>query len=83
MSSAALLRYFKDKSLDKITSEDVERIKTIRSTEYKTARGRGGKRKRTGKKLRPATVNREFACLKAMFNYAIKSDLPLRNPVSR
>ena len=31
----------------------------------------------------PATVNRELACLKALFNHAIKSDLPVRNPVSR
>jgi integrase len=82
VSSAALLRHFKDTSLDKITPEDVERFKTIRSTEYKAARA-GVKRKQTAKRLRPATVNRELACLKAMFNHAVKSDLPLRNPVSR
>jgi integrase len=82
VSSAALLRHFKDISLDKITPEDVERFKTNRSAEYKTARS-GAKRKQTAKKLRPATVNRELACLKAVFNYAVKSDLPLRNPVSR
>jgi integrase len=82
VSSAALLRHFKDTSLDKITPEVVERFKTVRSAEYKTARTKG-KRKQTNKRLRPATVNRELACLKAVFNYAIKSDLPLRNPVSR
>ena len=42
-----------------------------------------GKRKSTGKKIRPATLNRELACLKALFNHAIKSDLAFRNPVSR
>lgn len=82
VSSLALLRYFKDTPLDKVTPEDVERFKTTRSAEHKTARA-GQRRKQTAKKLRPATVNRELACLKAMFNYAVKSDLPLRNPVSR
>jgi integrase len=28
-------------------------------------------------------VNRELACLKALFNFVLKSDVPLRNPVSR
>ena len=84
VSSIALLRHFKDSSLDAITPEDVERFKSARSLERKTARvGKDGKRKPTAKRLRPATVNRELACLKALFNYAIKSDLPLRNPVSR
>jgi integrase len=82
VSSAALLRHFKDTPLDKITPEDVERFKTTRSMEYKTARA-GRKRKQTAERLRPATVNRELACLKAMFNCVVKSDLPLRNPVSR
>jgi integrase len=31
----------------------------------------------------PATVNRELACLKALFNHVLKADVPLRNPVSR
>lgn len=84
ISSIALLRHFKDASLDKISPEDVERFKTARAAECKTARaGKGKKRKQTMKRIRPATVNRELACLKAVFNYAIKSDLPLRNPVSR
>jgi integrase len=82
VSSTALLRHFKDAPLDKITPEDVERFKVARSAEYKTVRS-GEKRKHTAKRLRPATVNRELACLKAMFNCAIKADLPLRNPVSQ
>jgi integrase len=28
-------------------------------------------------------VNRELACLKALFNNVLRSDVPLRNPVSR
>src|SRR5436305_959137 len=39
-SSFALLRFFGDKSLDKITAEEVERYKTSRAAEYKTVRGR-------------------------------------------
>jgi len=73
-SSKALLFHFKDKKIDKITPEDVERFKSLRAIE---------KNKRTGKALRPATINRELACLKALFNFAIKGDLVLKNPVSR
>jgi integrase len=83
VSSVALLRHFRDTQLDKLTPEDVERFKTTRSGECKTVRARDGKRRSTSKKLRPATVNRELACLKALFNFAIKSDVILKNPVSR
>jgi integrase len=74
VSSAALLRHFGDQSLDRITPEDVERFKATRAT---------AKGQRTNRRIKPATVNRELACLKALFNHAIKSDLPVRNPVSR
>jgi hypothetical protein len=37
-SSVALLRHFRDTSLDTITPEEVERFKTARAVEYKTAR---------------------------------------------
>lgn len=60
--------------LDRITPEEVERYKTLRSSQSGL---------RTKRKLKPATVNRELACLKAAFNYAIRNDVPLRNPVSR
>jgi integrase len=84
VSSAALLCHFGDQSIDRITSDDVERFKAARAMEYKTVKGKEkGQRKQTKKRLMPATVNRELACLKALFNHAIKSDLPVRNPVSR
>jgi integrase len=73
-SSAALKRFFRETSIIRITSDDVERFKANRAAE---------KGSRTGRKLRPATVNRELACLKALFNHAIKADLVVRNPVSR
>ena len=81
-SSVALLKHFRDTSLDKITPEEVERFKTTRAREFKTVRGEG-KRVKTSKPLRPATVNRELACLKALFNLVIKADILAKNPVSR
>lgn len=82
-SSLALLRFFHDKPLDKITPEEVERYKTSRSAEYATVRGKDKKRVKGKQRLRPATVNRELACLRAMFNHAIKGDVPLRNPIGK
>jgi len=73
-SSAALLRYFRDTPLSRITAESVEGFKLDRAAESGS---------HTERRLRPATVNRELACLKAVFNYAIKGDANLRNPVSR
>jgi integrase len=74
VSSKALLKFFKDKKLDKITPEEVEGYKTWRASQ---------KSPRTKRVLRPATTNRELACLKALFNFYIKGDLLLKNPVSR
>lgn len=71
-SSKALVRHFVDSPLDRITTGDVERFKAERATCI------SGK---TGRVLRPATVNRELACLKAMFNHAIKEGVLLKNPV--
>jgi integrase len=82
-SSFGLLSFFGDKQLDKITPEEVEHYKTARAAEFKTVRGKGKKRIQTKQRLRPATVNRELACLRAMFNHAIKADVPLRNPISK
>ena len=74
VSAAALRRHIADIRLDKITSGDVEAFKTLR---------RGQVSARTGRQIKPATVNRELACLKAMFNHVLKADLPIRNPVSK
>ena len=82
-SSFALLSFFGDKHLDKITPEEVERYKTSRAAEFKTVRGKDKKRISTKQLLRPATVNRELACLRAMFNHAIKADVPVKNPISK
>jgi len=69
-----MLKFFKDKKLDKITPEDVEDYRTWRANQ---------KSPKTNKVLRPATTNRELACLKALFNFFIKGDVLLKNPVSK
>jgi|ERR1043165_644532 integrase len=73
-SAKPLMRHFRDVRLDTITPEDVEN--------YKTARARA-KGQKTGRRLRPATINRELACLKILFNREIKNDVLAKNPVSR
>ena len=71
-SSKVLLKFFREKKLDQVTSEDVESYKAWRAAQ---------KSPRTKRVIRPATVNRELACLKAMYNYHIKADWMLKNPV--
>lgn len=73
-SSKALLRYFGKTSLDKITAETVEEFKQVRSAQTG---------KRTKRKLKPATVNRELACLREMYNQVRKGLPQLVNPVSK
>jgi len=83
-SGVALLRHFKDMPLDKITAEEVEKFKTSRLEEFVTVRGKEkGVRKKTDRKISPATVNREIACLRAMFNHAIKGNDTLKNPICK
>jgi integrase len=83
-SSFALLRFFPNVPLDRITPQEVERFKTSRASEMVTVRGKAkDKRKNTNVKVRPATVNRELACLRAMFNHTAKDHHELRNPVSQ
>ncbi len=78
-----LLATFGAKPLDAITSDEVEKYKTARLNQ-RGQRGMGnGKTKTTGQTLKPATVNRELACLKATFNHFIKRDVIVKNPVSR
>jgi hypothetical protein len=82
ISSVALLKHFKDVSLEKITPNEVEQFKTARLSQFKTVRSKEG-RKRTKGKIQPATANRELACLRAVFNNVIKADVPVKNPISK
>jgi integrase len=79
-SSKALLRNFGNTSLDRISSDDVEKFKTWRARQKKAAQGKKSKRAaKVTKQLRPATVNRELACLKHLFKR--NDSLVLKNPV--
>lgn len=75
-SSRTLLRLLRDLPLDQITPDRIEHYKAQRAREVRSR----GKSKRS---IRPATINRELACLKAMFNFAINSGCRIFNPVSR
>jgi integrase len=74
VSAVALRKHFVDTPLDRISPEEVERYKKTRSAQISP---------RTKRTVKPATVNRELACLKAIFNHVLKGDVPLRNPVSK
>jgi integrase len=74
VSAVALLKHCGDVQLDRITPEEIERYKTLRSAQVSP---------RTRRKVKPATVNRELAYLKALFNHVLKTDVALPNPVSR
>jgi integrase len=79
-SSVALLKHFNNTSLDKITPDEVEKFKKARMEQFATKRGKN-KRVPTTKRIKPATVNRELACLRVMFNHSIKAEVPVKNPV--
>lgn len=87
-SSKALLRFFNDTLLDQIKPEQIEQFKLWRIKQKKRPPAKKVKKlgaaAKTDKALKPATINRELACLKMMLNYFIKSDvLTKANPVSR
>lgn len=70
-SSKALLRFFGNKPLDKINSDDIERFKTWRSLQKKAPAGRKSKHRKARTSaglIMPATVNRELALLSHLFN---------------
>jgi integrase len=73
-----LAAVFSGRRLTEIAPADIERYKTLRQTNTDSH----------GRCPKPATINRELACLKAMFNVARKgllhlpSGVPNENPVS-
>lgn len=72
VSSNALKRFFGATPLDHITPEKVEKFKTWRARK---------KSDYTWRRLRPATINRELACLKILFN-RFEDTVP-KNPVKK
>jgi len=83
---AHLLPHFGDKLLKDITPATVESYKQKRLCEVsgrckKKTTGESEKADQTPAKLTaPATVNREIACLKVIFNRAVKNDKAEKNP---
>jgi integrase len=77
-SMKRLATVFTGKRLSEITPVEIERYKTLRLTSMD----------RSGRHPKPATVNRELACLRSMFNVARKGLIHLpggvlsENPVS-
>ncbi len=67
-----LLDFFSGKTLNEIDQGMIEKYKMRRIQEKSSV---------TGRKLRPATVNRELAALRAVFKLALKNSLVKSNPV--
>ncbi len=74
VSSKPLLRRFRQFVINAITSDAVEGYKQHRIAVKSCL---------TKRKLRPATVNREIACLRAMLNFFVRQDVLAKNPVAR
>ncbi len=72
-STNALLKFFHGKVLSQISSWQVERYKAQRQKEIS----------RLGKEISKASVNRELACLKTMFNKSIDWGIVSTNPVRK
>ena len=72
VSSRPLLEFFSGWLLSEIDQGPIEKYKAWRIVQKSSV---------TGRLLRPATVNRELAALRAVFNLALKHDLVKVNPV--
>lgn len=86
LATIALLGFFKNKRLDKITAGDVNKFITKRSREYGRKRGvkpkkAKGKSKAETRQISAATINKELAVLKSIFNNLIHSKIIEGNPV--
>lgn len=81
ISSKALLRFFGQRELDQIDSGDVEQYRDWRRIQNaQPKRTKHVSPKPTGR-IMPATVNRELACLKALFTYFVRRKIVDGNPV--
>jgi integrase len=73
-SSVPLFEYFKKAPIDRIHMEHVDAFKAHRQAMESA---------HTKRKLRPASINRELACLKALFNFFTRAEVVTKNPVSQ
>ena len=74
-SVKVLVRFFGQRTLDMITSAEVERFKIARSRERR-------KYATDGRPVTPAAVNRDLATLRILFNLAIRLNKARTNPVA-
>ncbi|HEX8264579.1 MAG TPA: site-specific integrase [Pyrinomonadaceae bacterium] len=81
-SCKSLLEYFDHSAqLDSISSQDVEKFKMWRKSQPDKRKTKTPKSKVKGG-LAGASVNRQIACLKVIFNYFIKNGFITKNPAS-
>ncbi len=81
VSSKALLRFFGQQGLDKLDSGDVERFRDWRRIQTAQQKPTKHATPKTTCQIMPATVNRELACLKALFTYFVRRKVVESNPV--
>ena len=74
-SIKVLIHFFGQRTLDMISSADVERFKISRSLQHR-------KNAKDGRTVTPAAVNRDLAVLRILFNLAIRLKKARTNPVS-
>jgi integrase len=74
-SVKVLVRFFGQRTLDMITSAEVERFKIARSRERRRFAT-------DGRHVTPAAVNRDLAALRILFNFAIRLNKARANPVA-
>ncbi|HMV87167.1 MAG TPA: site-specific integrase [Blastocatellia bacterium] len=82
VSSRALLLYFGSSKIDRIDGAAVEEFKDARRVQKALPKKTKHKKPKPTQRIKPATVNRELACLKAMFYYFVRKKLLVENPVS-
>jgi integrase len=83
-SSVALLAYFSRKTLRDIQPDDVNKFIEWRSKQKAKAPAlklRIDPKAKADKPIQPSTINRELACLRALFYYHIKQGVRVENPV--
>lgn len=83
VSSRALLEYFGKSRIDRIDTAAVEDFKDWRRVQKALPKKTKHVKPQPTGQIKPATVNRELACLKAMFFYLKKrKKIQIENPVS-
>ncbi len=85
VASKALIAYFRDVRVDRITKPFIEKFITKRKSQYGAPRGvkpkKGRAKQQKLKKISNATVNRELACLKKLFSNLVADGVLANNPV--